>query len=215
MNDDWRLRVRLSEPSHAAALTERLDAARVEHELETAFADRVIVSIDDSEVFCYAGSRAQAQAAERLIRGLAAQHGWQITTELMRWHPEAEAWEDPELPLPDTPRELEAEHAERISRERVEAREQGYADFEVRVECRSERECTAFSERLRDEGLAVVRRGRYLVVGAADEDAADALAARIGREAPEGSSVVAEGTLPAVLKGSPMNPFAVFGGLGV
>jgi hypothetical protein len=215
MNDDWRLRVRLRERSHAAALTERLDAARVEHELETAFADRVIVSVDDSEVFCYAGSRAQAEAAERLIRGLAAQHAWQITTELTRWHPEAEAWEDPKLPLPDTPQELEAEHAERISRERVEAREQGYADFEVRVECRSERECTVFSERLRAEGLAVVRRGRYLVVGAADEDAANALAARIGREAPEGSSVVAEGTLPAVLKGSPMNPFAVFGGLGV
>lgn len=214
MNDDWRLRVRLNEPSHAAALTERLNALRLEHELETSFADRVIVSTDGSEVFCYAGSRAQAEAAERLIRGLAAEHGWQLETELAHWHPEAEAWEDPDLPLPDSPQQVAAEHAERISRERVEAREQGYADFEVRVECRSVSDCSAFAERLRDEGLAVVRRGRYLVIGAADEDAAAQLAARARREAPEGSSVVAEGTRPAVLKGSPLNPFAVFGGLG-
>lgn len=213
MNDDWRLRIDVDDPAHRRALSERLDASELEHELEKSFQDRVILSLDDSELFAYTGSREQAEAAQRLIEQLASEHRWDVRTELKHWHPQAEAWEDPDVPLPATDAQADAEHAELVAREQVEAREQGYPDFEVRVECRSHRDCVEFAERLRAEGLDVVRRYRFLVVAAADEDTANALAARFHREAPEGSEVVAEGTIPGVFQGRSMNPFAIFGGL--
>ena len=214
MSDDWRLRVCLHEQGLVHALSERLDAHEVEHELEASFADRVIVSGDGSELFCYAGSSEPLQAAQRLIETLADERGWRVDFELARWHPDEQAWKDPGLALPETGSEREAEHAARIAREREEARAQGYPSFEVRVQCATEGDCEEFAARLRAEGLQVVRRSKYLLVGAADEDTANELAARFHREAPEGSAVVAEGTLPAVYSGTPLNPFALFGGLG-
>jgi hypothetical protein len=214
VNDDWRLRVDVREAGFAHALSERLDASQLEHELQSAFADRVIVSVDGPEVFCYTGTLDQAVAAERLIHKLAGENNWQLQTQLARWHPDAEAWEDAHAPMPDSPAAREAEHAELIRREQAEAAQRGYPSFEVRVQCRSERDCAEFAARLTEEGLSVVRRGRFLLIGAADEDAANALAARVHEEAPEGTAVLAEGTLPAVFAGTPLNPFAVFGGLG-
>ncbi len=214
MNDDWRLEVDLHESGFAHALRERLDATDLEHRLETSFADRVVVTVDGPVLFCYAGSQAQLQAAEQLIRGLAAEKGWQADCELTRWHAEAEAWEPADRPLPASPQEQAAEHEELIAREREEVREQGYPDFEVRVQCRTEGDCAAFAARLEAEGVHVVRRGKFLLVGAPDEDTAQALAARFHREAPEGSAVLAEGSVPSIYAGRPFNPFALFGGLG-
>jgi hypothetical protein len=214
VSEDWRLRVCLHEQGLVHALSERLDAHEVEHELEVSFADRVIVSSDGSELFCYAGSREQLQAAQRLIESLADERGWHVDFELARWHPDEQAWKDPSLALPESGPQHEAEHAARIAREREEAHAQGYPSFEVRVQCASEHACEQFAAQLRDEGLQVVRRGRFLLLGAADEDSANELAARMQREAPTGSAVRAEGTLPAVYGGTPLNPFALFGGLG-
>ena len=214
MNDDWRLRVCLHEGGRARTLSERLDAHELEHELENSFSDRVIVSTEGSELFCYAGSREQIEAAQRLITSIAQERDWRIDFETARWHPEEEQWRDAEVPLPTSGPEREAEHAALIAREREESRRQGFPDYEVRVQCATESDCDAFAERLRAEGLQVVRRSRYLVIGAADEDSANELAARMHQEAPHGSAVVAQGTLPAVYSGSPLNPFALFGGLG-
>ena len=214
MNDDWRLRINLQGEGRARALREHLETSEIEHQLETSFHDRVIVSVDGPEVFCYAGTREQAEAAERTVRTLAAERDWELEFHLTRWHPQSETWEDPELPLPDTDEQLEAERAERSRREREESLRQGFPNFEVRVECASERDCEEFARRLEAEGLPLVRRSRFLVIGAPDEETAQQLAARCHREAPEGSAVVAEGTVPAVMTVSPQNPFAVFGGLG-
>jgi len=60
--------------------------------------------------------------------------------------------------------------------------------------------------RLEREGYNVVRRYKYLVVGASDEDKARALARRLHGEVEPGGELVWEVT--------PQNPFAVFGGLG-
>ncbi len=213
--DDWRLRVCLHETGLVHALTERLGARELEHELETSFADRVMVSGHGSELFCYAGSREQLDAAQRLIESIAQEKGWRVDFELHRWHPVEEAWKDPAAPVAETEPEREAEHAALIARERADAQRHGFPDFEVRVQCASEEECEQLAQRLRDEGLQVVRRSVFLIVGAADEDSAQQLAARLHDEAPSGSAIVAEGTVPAVRSGIPFNPFALFGGLGV
>jgi hypothetical protein len=215
MGDDWRLTVVVNEPGRAFSLARRLDTLSLEHELETTFEDRVIVSTDGPELFCYTATREQAEAAERLIGRVAGEQGWVARTVLERWHPEAEAWEAPDRPMPASAVEQAAEHSERIAAQRAESLKRGFPSFEVRVECRTDSDCAAFARRLADEGLPVVRRGRFLLIGADDEDSAQALAARCHEQAPDGSSVIAEGTAPAVLAGAPMNPFAVFGGLGI
>ena len=67
---------------------------------------------------------------------------------------------------------------------------------------------------LRAEGLPAVRRWKYLVVGATDEDSAKALATRLEGEAPAGSKVTVEGSGQVAYDERPANPFAMFGGLG-
>lgn len=212
--EDWRLRVCVHGEGLIRALSERIDAYELEQELETAFSDRMVVSTDGPELFCYAGTREQLDAARTLIESIGRERDWKLDFELRRWHPAAQEWKDPELPLPGSGPERDAEHAAMIAREREEARALGYPSFEVRVECASESDCEALAQRLRSEGLQVVRRSKFLLIGAGDEDSANALAARVRAEAPAGATIVAEGTVPAVHAGTPFNRFALLGGLG-
>ena len=107
----------------------------------------------------------------------------------------------------------EQEHAELIAQERVESATL-VSEFEVRVTCSSHHDTVELSHRLRAEGIPYVRRWRYLLIGATDEESAAALAERLSAEAPAGSTVTVEGSLAAVNAETPTNPFAVFGGLG-
>jgi hypothetical protein len=215
MSDDWRLQAGLFDDGAARELTERLAAERLGEGLETAFGDQLIVSGDGPNVFCYADERAQAELAADAIRTIAAERGWDVELELKRWHPTAEEWKDADVPLPTTDAERAAEHAQRVAKEREESAARGYAEYEVRVECSSHRDTVELAERLHDEGLPVVRRWRYLLVGASDEDAANTLAERLRAEAPPGSTVVAEVSRRAAWDDDPARgSFAVFGGLG-
>ena len=214
MNDDWRLQIEVQEASQGAALTEQLAAAELEHELSLAFDDRLIVSREGTGVFVYAGERDAAERARDLIAGLVATNGWKVEVELRHWHPEAERWEDPELPLPEGDAARLAEHQELIAAERGDAAASGEPEFEVRVDLPSHGDAARLAERLRAEGLPAVRRWKYLVVGAVDEDSAKALAARLESEAPAGSEVTAEGSGQVAWAERPANPFAIFGGLG-
>jgi hypothetical protein len=214
MSDDWRLHITLHEHGHVHKLTERLEASELEHDLETSFHDRLVLSRDGNDVFCYAGSREQAEAAEQLVRSLAEQHGWTPEFELRRWHESAERWEDPDIELPQSDAARAAEHTELIQDERAELEERGYPEFEVRVEFGSHDEAVAFAEKLREEGLPNVRRSTYLVIGATDEDSANALAERIRREAGPDVTVTAEGSGKAAYEGRAPSPFWLLGGLG-
>jgi hypothetical protein len=218
VNDDWRLRVDLHEEGLAHELTSRLEAFDLAHDLRTSFGDRVIVSRDGPEVFCYTDSREQAEAAEAAIRAVAGEHGWRVASRLEHWHPAAERWDDPELPLPDTVTEAVAERSELLDRERLESADQGYPAYEVRVRCPSQADALELATQLRMEGVQVVQRREFLLLGAPDQATASALAERIRRDAPAGSDVTAEGTVAEVLTeapfATPFSPFSVFGGLG-
>jgi hypothetical protein len=215
MSDDWRLQVGLFDDGAARELTERLQAERLGEGVTTAFGDQLIVSVDGPDVFCYAGARAQAEMAADVVRAIAAERGWDIDLKLKRWHPTAEEWEDPDVPLPTTDAERAAEHARRVAKEREESAERGYAEYEVKIQCSSHRETVELAERLQEEGLPLLRRWRYLLIGASDEDAANALAERLRAEAPAGSTVVAEVSQRAAWDDDPSRgSFAVFGGLG-
>lgn len=112
--------------------------------------------------------------------------------------------------LPATP----AEHAAEEAKEAEHTAEQGFAEWEVRVELPSHRETIEFAGRLEAEGIPVVRRWTFLLVGAANEHEARTLAERVRKEAPEGSRVEAEVSGAAVWKVADPCPFAVFGVLG-
>jgi len=214
MNDDWRIRATLKNNARAAELGELLNRGDVEHDLATAPGDRVIVSVDDHQVYLYASNREQAERASQALGKLARDRGWDITAELRRWHPVAEEWEDPDAPLPATDAATEQEHAELIAEERLESERLGFSEYEVRVGCASHRDTVDLARRLRSEGIPSLRRWRYLLVGATDEESAAALAKRISGEVPADCKVTVEASLAAVNAELPANPFAVFGGLG-
>jgi hypothetical protein len=213
MSDDWRLRVVFEETGMAHRLTDRFKTSELKHDLETSFHDRLAISIDGDELFCYAGTREQAEGAAELVRSTAKEHDWNVDTELRRWHASAERWEDPDLPLPDSDAARAAEHAELIQQERKELEERGYPEFEVRVQFESHDAAEEFANTLREEGFASARRSNYLVIGAPDEDTAKQLAERIRGEVGPDCEVSVEATGRAVLEEQPQNPFWFLGGL--
>ena len=215
MADDWRLQIELTEHGRAHALTERLAAGKLIDDLEEAFGKRLVVSADPPDVFVYTGDREQAEAAETKIREVAVQHGWDIEIELRHWHPTAEEWEDPDKPLPANDAEQLAEHRELLAQEQEDSDVRGYPEYEVKIECPSHRDTVKLDKHLHDEGFPTVRRWKYLLVGAADEDSANSLAERLRAEAPQGCTVTAEASLRQTYDDEPSRgSFAVFGGLG-
>jgi hypothetical protein len=212
MNDDWRVRVEFQDDGFAHRLGETLQAEELESDLRRSYADRVVVSIDGGEVFLYAPDRSQAQAAQKLVERLASEHGWSASAELRHWHPEAEIWEDPDNPEPITDAQHTAEDAIRNAGERRDSAEQGYPDWEVRVTCASRREAGELSDRLQAEGIVNVHRWDWVLIGANDEEEAQAVAQRLRGELPNAQLSV-ELNLRTSWKDRPGNPFAWLGGL--
>ncbi|HET9094535.1 MAG TPA: hypothetical protein VFN36_05560 [Solirubrobacteraceae bacterium] len=215
MNDDWRVHVTCPTTATAAELSDLLRAGEVQHELETAAGERVIVSVDGRELFLYAGTREQAERAIAAVGSLFVRSGVTAPPDLRRWHPVSEEWVDADAPLPQSETARAAEHAELIEQQRREQAELRYAEWEVRVSTASHRETVELVDTLRAEGIPALRRWRFLLVGAADEDAARALAQRIGALAPADARIEVEASYPTVEAEVGPNPFAVFGGLGV
>jgi len=213
MHDDWRLRIEVDDADHASEIAELLRGHEVQRDLEHSFQDQVVVSVDGPDVFCYADSREQAQRAEQTIQTLGAERGWTLAIELSHWHPTAETWEDADEPLPQSEAELAGERHERVLAEREGSAAQGYPDFEVRVQCAGHGDASALADRLHQEGIPIVRRWSYVLIGAPDEDSAEALAQRLRSEAPAGSQVTVESNLRALYDARPWRPFSVLGGL--
>lgn len=215
MDDDWRLQIDLADEGVAGKLADAMRSLELEHELEIDSDRRLIVSHEGETIFLYAGDREQLDRAQATVQKYLDEKGWQAKLDPRHWHPTAEDWEDPDAVEPTTDAERAAEHERLMKTEDEEAAaDHGYAEFEVRVEFPSHREARDFAGRLGEEGFEPVRRWRYLVVGAADEDQANELADRIRAEAPADSKVTAEGSERAAWHQRPPNPFFFLGGLG-
>ncbi|MGH2860834.1 MAG: hypothetical protein ACRDLT_04910 [Solirubrobacteraceae bacterium] len=215
MHDDWRVQVTCPTTATAANLSELLREGGFRHNLQDAAGERVIVSLDGHELFLYAGARTQAEKAIEAVKSLVASSGVTVRTELRRWHPVSEEWIDADLPLPESETAVAAEHAEMIERERAGQQHLTYAEWEVRVSTDSHRETVELADRLRQQGISCLRRWRYLLVGAGDEDAAKELAERVRAVAGASVKIGVEASSRVVEAEAPNNPFAIFGGLGV
>lgn len=215
MAEDWRVRVTLREEELGNLLTRYLRERELEHELAERLRGRVVVSQDGPTLFLYAESRDQADAAMEVVRSFLSEHSVDAELELKRWHDVAERWEDPEVPLPDTPEAVRAEREELAAEERAESAEEDFDEWEVQVVLPDHRSTRELAERLEGEGLRPLRRWRYLVVPAPSEEDARRLAERIAREAPAGAEVAVEASYGEVVAANPgMSAFALFGGFG-
>jgi hypothetical protein len=214
MDDDFRLQIDLDDKGIAGQLADHLRASEIQGELAADLNEKMIVSNEGQVTYVYAATREPLDWVQGVIEKFAREKDWNVTMDLRRWHHESEQWEDPGAPLPATEAEKEAEHEALIETEAEETAERGgRAEFEVKVEFPSHREAHDFAEKLAAEGLEPVRRWRYLVVGAADEDAAQELASRIREEAPSDGKVTVEYSLNELWRKQPANPFFFLGGL--
>ncbi|HZT54211.1 MAG TPA: hypothetical protein VE995_07495 [Gaiellaceae bacterium] len=190
--DDWRIRVELDE--EPGGFLERLGldlgsrARELAHELA---AERLAVSRQGDTLFVYASSGHQAAHARDIVEAELREAG--IEARLVRvehWLADEERWDD-EPPQPRWEEEVVAH---------------GYAPWEVRIACASHEEADALADRLEREGRQVVRRWRFVLVGAASREEAEELAQALHGEVEPGGELVYE-----VM---PHNPFAIFGGIG-
>jgi hypothetical protein len=210
MADDWRVRLRFEDESSASGRAENIEAAHIERDIARRMGERIAVSRDGAELFLYADDEDAARAADHFVRAELADDSWEADVELSRWHDEAEDWEPADRPLPRTEHEHRAERERLMRREDRETAEQGYADWEVRVALPNHHAARVLSHRLAEERVPHVRRWKYVLVGATDEDAARQWEDRLRSEAPEGTNLRVEGTFGSMARN---NPFAVLSGL--
>ena len=194
MRDDWRIRIEPRESAHAETLLGRLgldlgsdDAKRLAEELE---GHRLAVSRDGDTIFVYADSQTRAEQARLIVAAELRDECIEAQVDAERWLADEERWSG------EPPQETWEQ--EEIKR--------GYAPWEVRVELSSHAKADELADRLEQEGYDVVRRWRYLIVGAGSEEEASELAQRLHGEVEPGGELV--------WQVAPQNPFAVFGGLG-
>lgn len=216
MADDWRLGVELRDPEqHRRSFLTSMRELGLEREARRRLGDRVAVSADGPRVFFYADSLERAREAEAVVRELLRERDLAVSElAITRWHPLEGRWEDAAVPLPASEPEAERERQRRAEDEQAEAGASGQAEWEVRVELPDHAAAVALADRLERDGATVVRRWRYLLVGAVSEEAAHALADRIRVGAGDRADVQVELSGDALQRSVPTNPFAVFGGLG-
>ena len=192
--DDWRVTVTLSHASRACRVAQAVRERLAADGRHRGPGYRVVLSVDGSRLFLYTGSADAARDADRVTREVLALRRLTATVTLDRWHPAAQEWRDASLPLPESEDELAAERLNRMDAETEQSRATGQAAWQVRVELPSHRETVELAARLRADGRPVIRRWKYLILGADNERDADALARLIGQTVPAQASIRVAGS---------------------
>jgi len=191
-HDDWRVTISFRDRGEAARVKMLLLRRKVGEDARHRLGDRIAVGSGGSQVFLYAGTEAAAREAEQIARDELARHHFQAGFEIHRWHPVEERWEGPDVAMPRTAAELQAEHQRLMDDETAESLATGAAQWQARAEFPSNHEAAALADKLRREGRPVIRRWKFLLVGASNEDDAREIAGQIRREAPADATVRAE-----------------------
>ena len=208
-DNEWRVTVTLDDQAHAGRALQSLREHEVEDDVRRRLGHRVAVSADGSCVFLYAGTEIAAREADRVVREVMAQRNIDADFAVDRWHPAEEEWQDADVAMPQTDEQRQAEHQRLEEEETRESLASGHSPrWEVRVELPSHHDAVALAGRLQAEGRPVIRRWKFLVLGANDEDDARNLARVIKLEAPAAASVHAEQL-------GPLLPFAQYGPISI
>jgi hypothetical protein len=189
---DWRVTISLPSQAHAEQARKSLSEREVEQDVRHRLGRNVVVGSGDSQIFLYAGTEVAAGEAEQAARDVLGQLGIEAEVTLDRWHPIEEEWRSPDEAMPRTEAERHAEHERLEDAETADSVAAGSALWQARAELGSHRDAVALAGTLQGEGYPVVRRWRFLIVGANNEDDAQALAEHIRQEAPADARVSAE-----------------------
>jgi hypothetical protein len=189
---DWRVTISLPDRAHVEQARRSFSEKEVEQDVRRRLGRSVVVGAGDSEVFLYAGTELAAREAEQTARDVLGRLGIGAEFAVHRWHPIEEEWQSPDVALPQTEAERQAEHQRLEDAETAESLAAGAPQWQARAELGSHRDAVALAGKLEGEGYAVVRRWSFLIVGANNEDDARALAEHIRQEAPAGARVSAE-----------------------
>ena len=191
-SDDWRVTISVSGQAQAGRAQRSFSLHEVEEDIRRQVGRTIAVGADERQIFLYAGTESAARDAERIARDVLAQDGITAESAVHHWHPIEEQWENPDVPMPQTQAERQAEHQRLADTETAESLATGIAQWQVRVEFGSHRETVALARKLENEGRAVVRRWKFLIAGASNQDDARELAGQIRRDAPPDATVTAE-----------------------
>ena len=189
---DWRVTISLTDQTHVEQARQSISEQEVEQDVRQKLGRNIVVGAGDSQIFLYAGTEMAATEAERTAREVLGQLGIEAEFALHRWHPVEEEWQSPGVAMPQTEAERQAEHQRLEDTETADSVAAGSAMWQARVELESHRDAVALAHKLQGEGYPVVRRWKFLVAGANNEDEAQALAEHIRQEAPPGATVCAE-----------------------
>jgi len=200
--------VTLHDEAHVGRALQSLREHEVEDDVRGRLGHHVAMSADAPRIFLYAGTEEAAREADQVVRQVMAQRGLGADFALDRWHPAEEEWQDADVPMPQDDEQRQAEHERLEAEETRESLAAGHAQFEVRVELPTHHGAVALAKRLEAEGLPVIRRWKFLVLGANDEDDARDLARMIKQEAPAAASVQVEEV-------GPLLPFAQYGPISI
>ena len=179
MDEEYRVEVELNDADHGYSLRERLRALDLDDKARELLGRGVVVTRDGSRLFLYAPTEPQARGAERIVGDLALAEGVTADVRVTRWHDVEEAWKDASVPLPSSPEEVDAERRAHEAAEIAEAATDGEYDWTLAVHFPSRRGALDLARRLASEGYPVTHRWRYVLIGAATEDAANDLAAEL------------------------------------
>ncbi len=216
MAEDWRVKVEFPHEEHGHRLSGFLrDHPELEGDLAERLRGRVVVSQDGPVLFLYADTRDQAEAAIQVVRSFLKEYDQQAEIDLRRWHAVEERWEDPSVPLPDTPEEVREEREKLTETEREESKEDRMDEWEVQVVLPDHSSTKKLGDKLEAEGMKPLRRWRFLVIPVPSEDDGNALADRLRQEAPSDAKVAVEASYGQVVADNPrLSAFSIFGGLG-
>lgn len=182
MADDWRVTVTFRDEADVQQAVRSVREHEVEDDVRSRLGHRVAMSVDGPTVFLYAGTEDMARETDRVVREVLARRQLSAEFALDRWHPLEEDWEDASVPMPDTGEQRAAEHQRLIDAETQQSLAVGQAGWEVHVDLPSHRQAVQLAERLQAEGRPVIRRWKYLVLGANNEDDARSLAEAIRQQ---------------------------------
>lgn len=197
--DEWRVEVTLDYSEHGNSLGERLSALDLDDEFRERLGRRVIVTRDGPKLFAYSRDPAAVREAKELIERVLSEDSLDATIAVTRWHPIEEAWQDAELPLPQTAEQEATEREANEVAEEEELRETGEYDWQVAVEhIGGFGEARGLAERLRDAGLDAEAHWRHVLVGALTEERAEQLVERVRAVAPEGARIQVRANLDDV-----------------
>ena len=189
---DWRVTISLSGQANVEQARQSFSEQEVEQDVHRRLGHNIVVGAGDSQIFLYAGTELAASEAERTAREVLGELGIEAEFAVDRWHPIEEEWQSPDVAMPRTEAERQAEHQRLEEAETAESVAAGTAHWQARVELPSHREAVELAHKLQGEGYAVVRRWKFLIVGANSDDEAGALAERLRQEAPADAQVTAE-----------------------